>query len=103
MADKIESCIGIDENNNAVCVVCGGKIGFRIGELCDKENPYTCVDIFELNELLNVGAKGEESDKKCDTPIVRIIVYDPQSYTSIMKALVQAQQRLMNIKKELEQ
>ena len=103
MAEKINSCIGFDKSRNAVCVVCGGKIGFGIQENDEKDNPYVCIDMIEIEQNVGVGGNVEGIKAVEGRPVVRIIAYDPQSVTSIVKALMKAQDRLFNIKKNIKQ
>lgn len=99
MAGIIKSCIGFDESRNAVCVVCGGKIAFGIQENDEKDNPYVCLDMMEIENNVGVGGNVEGQKAVEGRPFVRIIAYDPQSFTSIAKALMKAQDRLFNLKK----
>ena len=99
MAQKLNSGIGFDEKAKAVCVICGGKIGFAIQESDDKENPYICIDLAELKENVGVGGVTNDIERLENKPFVRIIAYDPQSITSIVRALMRAQHRLFEIKK----
>lgn len=95
--EKIPSCIGFDKKDNAVVVVCGGKIGFQIRENTYKDIPFVVVDMKELEE--NVGVGGDTTNVKFakNNHTVRILAYEPRSITSIIKALIKAQDRLFEL------
>lgn len=95
--EKIPSCIGVDEKDNAVVVVCGGKIGFQVRENRYNGIPFVVVDMKELEE--NVGVGGDTTNVKFakNNHTVRILAYEPRSITSIIKALIKAQDRLFEI------
>ena len=95
--EKIPSCIGFYEKDNAVVVVCGGKIGFQIRENTYNNTPFVAIDMKELEE--NVGVGGDTTNVKFakNNHTVRILAYEPRSITSIIKALIKAQDRLFEL------
>lgn len=97
MAEKQESGIGMTPDGTFIYVFCGGKIGVQVGCSHDKQAPYVCVDIGELEENVKIGDNANDVPFKHDGGIIRVVVYDTQSIDVFINAFESAKNTLNDI------
>lgn len=97
MAEKQESRIGMSPDGKLLFVFCGGKIGVQVGGSRDKQAPYVCVDIGELEEKVEIGSNASNVPFKWDGGIIRVVAYDTQSIDVFIKAFEDAKNILNDI------
>ncbi len=97
MAEKQESRIGLTPDGKFIYVFCGGKIGVQVGGSRDKQAPYVCVDIGELEENVGIGGNADAVPFKHDGGIIRVVAYDTQSIDVFIKAFESAKNTLNDI------
>lgn len=96
MAEKQESRIGMLPDGSILYVFCGGKIGVQVGGSRDKQAPYVCVDIGELEKNVGIGGNANNVPFK-HNGIIRIVAYDSQSIDVFIKAFEEAKNTLNDI------
>lgn len=97
MAEKQESRIGMSPDGKLLFVFCGGKIGVQVGGSRDKQAPYVCVDIGELEEKVEIGDNTDAVQFKHDGGIIRVVAYDTRSIDVFIKAFEDAKNTLNDI------
>lgn len=90
------------EGHGFIQIVCGGKIGFSMGT--NFEEGWTGVDLDELVESVGVGECCTDSPIRQDTPTIRVVANNPDSYLVIIKAFAKAYlvQKAMNENPDIE-
>ena len=97
MAEKQESRIGITPDGKFIYVFCGGKIGVQVSGSRDKQAPFVCVDIGELEKNVGIGGKANDVPFKHNGGIIRVVAYDTQSIDVFIKAFEDAKNTLNDI------
>lgn len=97
MAEKQESRMGMSPDGKFLYVFCGGKIGVQVGGSRDKQAPYVCVDIGELEEKVEIGSNTNDIPFKYDGGIIRVVAYDTQSIDVFIKAFEEAKKMMNDI------
>lgn len=97
MAEKQESRIGMSADGKLLFVFCGGKIGVQVGGSRDKQAPYVCVDIGELEEKVEIGSNTSNVPFKWDGGTIRIVAYESESLDVFIRAFESAKKMMNDI------
>ena len=97
MAEKQESRIGMSPDGKFIYVFCGGKIGVQVGGSRDKQAPYVCVDIGELEEKVEIGSNTSNIPFKWNGGTIRIVAYESESLDVFIRAFESAKNTLNDI------
>ena len=97
MAEKQESRIGMSPDGKLLFVFCGGKIGVQVGGSRDKQAPYVCVDIGELEEKVEISSNASNVPFKWDGGTIRIVAYESESLDVFIRAFESAKKMMNDI------